>query len=271
MNKSGHQVEEDLGRHPYSSKETLALYTSWLTVSYDPIVGNQQNKLCFWQKVTELYTDSKPRGSHPRTVKMLRSHWDRVDKDVKKFCAVYRGEAEHYQSGASEADILRAAMRVFKDDVKKDFKHIDVWQLVRNEDRWAGGVQSSSSKRTKHTGVATRLVRAADQATPHMRLKPVAPPPVHDVGRKGPRRRRRLEGEGRGRGRVEANRASAGAGMGSNTSLWFVYMLSMMADTSKMTPTQYEHHVLGMQAMARQLGLQPGAPPPASGDDSPAE
>ncbi|XP_047942968.1 glutathione S-transferase T3-like [Salvia hispanica] len=115
----------------------MTLYTSWLTVSYDPIVGNQQNKLCFWQKITELYnTDSKPRGSRPRTVKMLRAHWDRVDRDVKKFCAVYGGEAKHYQSGASEADILRAAMRVFRDDVKKDFKHIDVWQQKRRSVGW---------------------------------------------------------------------------------------------------------------------------------------
>ncbi|XP_047947794.1 glutathione S-transferase T3-like [Salvia hispanica] len=129
------EEDEDLGRHLYIGKETLALYTTWLTVSYDPIVGNQQNRKCFWEKVTELYEESKPKGIPLRNVKMLRSHWDQCNRDVKNFCTIYRGEAEHYQSGASGADNMRAAMRVFKDDVIKDFKHINVWTLVRDKER----------------------------------------------------------------------------------------------------------------------------------------
>ena len=35
-----HEVVGDDGRHPYSQKETLALYDAWITVSYDPVVGN---------------------------------------------------------------------------------------------------------------------------------------------------------------------------------------------------------------------------------------
>ena len=41
------EVLVDAGRHPYSQKETLALYDAWITVSYDPVVGNQQTRLCF--------------------------------------------------------------------------------------------------------------------------------------------------------------------------------------------------------------------------------
>ncbi|XP_047965686.1 uncharacterized protein LOC125210154 [Salvia hispanica] len=155
--KGDDEVLVDLGRHPYGHKETLALYDAWpyqVTVSYNTVVGNQQTRLCLWEKVTELYNSKKPKGTHRHNMKMLRGHWDRYDKDVKKFCAIYREEAANYQSGASGADILRAALRVFKDDTDKDFKHVDVWSQVHHLERWAGGVPSctrSNSKRSKHT------------------------------------------------------------------------------------------------------------------------
>ena len=82
---------------------------------------------------------------------MLHSHWDRCDKDVKKICAIYRAEEANYQSGASGADILRAALLVFKSDTKKDFIYADVWQSVKELDRWAGGVQSSTGSSSKRT------------------------------------------------------------------------------------------------------------------------
>ncbi|XP_047945054.1 glutathione S-transferase T3-like [Salvia hispanica] len=136
----------------FGQAETLALYDAWISVSYDPVVGNQQTHKCFWEKVTDLYNARRPTTTVRRNVKMLRSHWDRTDKDVKKFCAIYRGEEANYQSGASGADILRAALRVFKDDVGKDFKLVDVWSQVHHLDRWAGGVESASgSKRMKRT------------------------------------------------------------------------------------------------------------------------
>ncbi|XP_047965723.1 glutathione S-transferase T3-like [Salvia hispanica] len=147
-----HDFVGDGGRHPYSEKEMLALYDVWIRVSYDPVVGNQQTHLCFWNKVTEVYNARRAKKTFTRNVKMLRSHWDRCDKDVKKFCAIYRAEEANYQSGASGADILRAALRVFKDDVGKDFKYVEVWSHVHHLERWVGGVESGSgSKRTKHT------------------------------------------------------------------------------------------------------------------------
>ncbi|XP_042010614.1 glutathione S-transferase T3-like [Salvia splendens] len=132
----------------------MALFDAWINTSYDPIVGNQQANKCFWDKVTDVYNEQKPKGTFRRNMKMLRSHFELTDKDIKLFCGIYKHEAENYQSGASGADILIAALRVFKSNTKKDFIHADVWQSVKELDRWASGVQSStcsSSKRTKHT------------------------------------------------------------------------------------------------------------------------
>ncbi|XP_047965245.1 glutathione S-transferase T3-like [Salvia hispanica] len=150
----GEEEEEDLGRYPYNRKETLALYNAWVSISYDPIVENQQTRLCFWEKVTEAYNETKPKGARRRNLKMLCSLFDRCDRDIKKFCAIYGTEVANYQNGASGADILRAALRVFKDDKGKDFKHVDVWSTVKDLERWAGDVPSctgSNSKHTKHT------------------------------------------------------------------------------------------------------------------------
>ncbi|XP_047939502.1 glutathione S-transferase T3-like [Salvia hispanica] len=171
-------------------------YDAWINVSYDPVVGNQQTHKCFWLKVTEVYNARRPTNTVPRNVKMLRSHWERSDKDVKIFCAIYRGEEANYQSGASGADILRAALRVFKDDVGKDFKLVDVWSQVHHLDRWAGGVESGS-KRTKRTARGHYSSSDGGEGNTSREGTPTDDVggllPVHDVGRKGPRRRRRLE------------------------------------------------------------------------------
>ncbi|XP_042018992.1 glutathione S-transferase T3-like [Salvia splendens] len=148
------EVVEDVGRHPYSSAKTMALFNAWISTAYDPIIENQQSRKCFWDKVIDVYNEQKPRGTFKRNMKMLRSHFERADKDVKIFCRINKHEAENYQSGASGADILRAALQVYKADTGKDFNYPDVWQSVKELDRWAGGVQSStgsSSKCTKHT------------------------------------------------------------------------------------------------------------------------
>ena len=86
------EVVGDGTRHPYSQAETLALYDAWISVSYDHVVGNQQTHKCFWLKVTEVYNARRPTNTVPRNMKMLRSHWDRCDRDVKNFCAISRGE-----------------------------------------------------------------------------------------------------------------------------------------------------------------------------------
>ena len=76
---------EDVGRHPYSSAETMALFHAWISTLYDPIVGNQQSRKCFWDKVTDVYNERKPSGTFSHNMKMLRSHFERANKDIKYF------------------------------------------------------------------------------------------------------------------------------------------------------------------------------------------
>ncbi|KAL1568529.1 glutathione S-transferase T3-like [Salvia divinorum] len=94
----------------------------------------------------------KLREERPRSLKMLRIHFDRVDKDIEKLCDV--NEEQQYQSGASGDDILRAAMMIYQQDTRRAFKYVNTWNSVRYMDKWVGGIRSStssSSKRTKHT------------------------------------------------------------------------------------------------------------------------
>ena len=149
-----------LGRHLYSRKETLALYNAWLTV------GSIQ-RLAHRLVQSHRRKSTKPQmflGEGHRRLRRVKAdggsspqHEDApqslgpVRQRCQKFCSIYRAEAEQYQSGASDVDILRAAMRVFKDDVQKDFKHIDGWELVRNKERWVGvsGPRAGNARSTR--------------------------------------------------------------------------------------------------------------------------
>ena len=125
---------------------------------------------------------------------------------MSNFFARYTGEEANYQSGASGADILRAALRVFKDDVGKDFKLVDVWSQVHHLDRWAGGVKSASgSKRTKRGHYSSSdggEDNTSREGTPTDDARGLLP--VHGVGRTGLRRRRRRERGGEGEGEARA-------------------------------------------------------------------
>ena len=273
------EVGGDGSRHAYNQAETLALYDAWISVSYDPVVGNQQTNKCFWKKVTEVYNARRPKNTFARNVKMLRSHWDRCDKDVKKFCAIYRAEEANYQSGASGADILRAALRVFKDDVGKDFKLVDVWSQVHHLERWAGGVESGS-KRTKRT--ARGHYSSSDGGEGNTSREGT---PTDDAGGSSSGARRRPQGtkaakaarargraRARGMGRGGPSQAGSGSGSGTGTgshTLMSMYLVATMADLSKMNPGQVAAHMAGIEYMRAQLGIV--VPPTSGDDDSPAE
>ena len=51
---------------------------------------------------------------------------------------------------------------------------------------------------------------------------------------------------GRGRGHGESSQAGSVSGTGSNT-IMSMYLLATMADTSRMTPPQYEAHLDGIE------------------------
>ncbi|XP_042031077.1 glutathione S-transferase T3-like [Salvia splendens] len=112
----------------------MALFDAWISTSNDLILWNQQNRKVFWDKVIVVYNANKPRGAFRRNLKMLRTHFERADRDVKRFCGIYKREAEQYQSGASGSDILRAVLRIFKSDTGKDFIFPDVWEVVKHLD-----------------------------------------------------------------------------------------------------------------------------------------
>ncbi|XP_047949205.1 uncharacterized protein LOC125195043 [Salvia hispanica] len=196
-----HEVVGDGTRHPYSQKETLALYDAWISVSYDSVVGNQQTNKCFWKKVTEVYNARRPKNTFARNLKMLRSHWERCDKDVKKFCAIYRAEAANYQSRSSGADIRERRCGSSK---TTSVKISSLSMFGRKSITLKGGLAVSSRARNARSTrrvVTTHLVMAG-KATPRVRARQSMMQggllPVHGVGRKGPRRRRRRERGGEG-------------------------------------------------------------------------
>ncbi|XP_042065311.1 glutathione S-transferase T3-like [Salvia splendens] len=126
----------------------MALFDAWISTSNVPILGNQQTRKYFWDKVTDVYNAKKPRGAFSRNLNMLHPHFERADRDVKIFCGIYKREAEQYQSGANGSDILIAALQVFKSDTGKDFKFPDVWEMVKHLDSPSG--ESSSSRMDAH-------------------------------------------------------------------------------------------------------------------------
>ncbi|XP_075475723.1 uncharacterized protein LOC142510344 [Primulina tabacum] len=100
----------------WKKEEDELLAKSYVTMSDDPIIGNDQKGNDFWRHVASYYNDNRPAGSCRRALNVIRSHWHNT---VQK-------------SGHSDEDILRLAYEKYRDEnngVAFNLEH--VWRIMK--------------------------------------------------------------------------------------------------------------------------------------------
>ncbi|XP_073054105.1 uncharacterized protein [Primulina eburnea] len=67
----------------WKKEEDELLAKSYVILSDDPIIGNDQKENDSWRRVASYYNDNRPAGSCRRALKVIRSHWyDTIQKRV---------------------------------------------------------------------------------------------------------------------------------------------------------------------------------------------
>ncbi|XP_073137232.1 uncharacterized protein [Henckelia pumila] len=114
--------------------EDEVLARSFVTISDDPIIGNDQKADAFWGRVASYYNDNRPAGSNNRKANVIRSHWhNTIQKKVNLFNANYNSIYSLYRSGHSDEDILRFAYEKYREEhngVAFNLEH--VWRIVKD-------------------------------------------------------------------------------------------------------------------------------------------
>ncbi|XP_073304549.1 glutathione S-transferase T3-like [Primulina huaijiensis] len=134
LEKTVSNAEGSRKRSNLTKIEDEVLARSFVTISDDPIIGNDQKADAFWVRVASYYNENRPPGSNTRSANVIRSHWhNTIQKKVYRFNANYNSVYSSYQSGHSDEDILRFAYEKYRSEnngVAFNLEH--VWRIVKD-------------------------------------------------------------------------------------------------------------------------------------------
>ncbi|XP_042423209.1 uncharacterized protein LOC122010802 [Zingiber officinale] len=114
--------------------EDEVLARSFVTISDDPIIDNDQKADAFWGRVASYYNENLPLRSNTKSANVIRSHWhNTIQNKVYRFNANYNSVYSSYRSGHSDEDILRFAYEIYRsEDNGVAFNLEHVWRIAKD-------------------------------------------------------------------------------------------------------------------------------------------
>ena len=88
----------------FSIEEDILLVEAWLNTGLDPIQGNSQKSMKFWDRILENYNENKKETTVERTAHSLSNRWCFIQKAINKFCGYLNQVESRNQSGIGEQD-----------------------------------------------------------------------------------------------------------------------------------------------------------------------
>ena len=107
------------GKNFKPSKSAL-LAASWLSISYDPINGADQQAEYFWKNIDVHYNAQKLASDPERTQQALQCHWTQVQRCVGKFSGIFNRIMNALPSGWSDENAFDESFQSYKESEKSN-------------------------------------------------------------------------------------------------------------------------------------------------------
>ena len=121
---------------PWTPQEEVALAQSFLFISEDGEVGNNQRHQEFWERIREDF--SQHVGGSDRTAHQINSKWRDLYAKVSLFYGLYNTNWNNRGSAQSELGVMNVTHEQFKAaNFDKPFTHQNVWDTIKGHPRWA--------------------------------------------------------------------------------------------------------------------------------------
>ncbi|KAG8373930.1 hypothetical protein BUALT_Bualt11G0076400 [Buddleja alternifolia] len=117
----------------YRVDEDILLCQLFLDISQDPMTGINQTKSRLWNRVTQLYNETKDASMEERSFRSLETRFKTIELGVRRLIQCIKKVELFNPSGASQQDILQRAKLMFVEDVKFKavFKFDHVWNMLK--------------------------------------------------------------------------------------------------------------------------------------------
>ncbi|KAK9682304.1 hypothetical protein RND81_10G064400 [Saponaria officinalis] len=131
--------------------EDEALISSFMRVSEDSIVGTDQAKEAFWNRVKSFYDEAQeanPGVLKKRTRAMLDGRFRRISTQVMKWSSCMEVASRRKGSGMSEDDVIADARKLYKPG-KFALEH--AWNIMKNYEKWKIAISPYSNESYEST------------------------------------------------------------------------------------------------------------------------
>ena len=133
-------------RTAWTDAENMLLVQSWLNVSKDSILGNDQKGPSFWEKITINYNKFREPSFPMRESRKAKAHYQKLSKCVQFFVGCYNSVTIPPKNGHSEADNVDEARSLYLSIYKKQFKFVNLWRVLKEEPKWRGAAMATSTR-----------------------------------------------------------------------------------------------------------------------------
>ncbi|XP_057798762.1 uncharacterized protein LOC131014713 [Salvia miltiorrhiza] len=150
---NGPEPPKMMTRAGYTTAETELICTLWAEATLNSRKSADQKAIPYWGDIKKRYNVIRPTGTMTREVKQIKSHFQRVHKDVKVWEAIYDKCKSNWGRDMSDDDqIVLQAQEIFQTNKNAHFKHLSAWRILRESQRCASIKEEVNSlKRTKNT------------------------------------------------------------------------------------------------------------------------
>lgn len=152
-NYDGDTAVERRERRKWTPTDDVVLVSSWLNMSKDPVVGNEQKSTGFWNRIAAYFAASPlVAGCEEREARHCKQRCHKINDLVSNFCGSYEAASRQKTSGQNENDVLKLAHQIFHNNYNKKFTLEHAWKELRHDQKWcdlASSKNEGSSKKRK--------------------------------------------------------------------------------------------------------------------------
>ncbi|KAK9735164.1 hypothetical protein RND81_04G187900 [Saponaria officinalis] len=148
-----------------------ALISSFMRVSEDSIVGTDQVREAFWNKVKSFYDEAQeanPGVLKKRTRAMLDGRFRRISTQIMKWSLCVEVASRRKMSGMSEDDVIADARKLYK-PAKFALEH--AWNIMKNYEKWKIAISPYANESYESTPSRVSDNNGSDSSGKRVRLE----------------------------------------------------------------------------------------------------
>lgn len=119
----------------FSDQSLKQLCKSWLQVSEDPLLGNDQKGATFWSRIAADHNKCVSTGD-VRTVKSLEARWAMLNRSMAEFAGYVEQIRGLKQTSKGPDDIVIDVLAMYKQENGSDFKDVKCYKILRVAPKW---------------------------------------------------------------------------------------------------------------------------------------